>query len=258
METTHRANEWNAGHYDEHIGYVSRMGRGVIELLKPQAGERILDLGCGTGELAYEIRRSGADVLGMDASPSMVARAQMKYPELSFVQGDGEDFQLAEDEWAHAVFSNAALHWMKRPEQAAASIYRALQPGGRLVAEFGGKRNVEQLYRAIKKAIAPLGIDAAARNPWYFPSIGEYGSLLEAAGFQVTFMEWFERPTPLDHGEQGLAHWLDAFAGMFFAGLTAEQKKEAYRSCEEQLRPVLWDGSQWVADYCRLRVIAVK
>jgi trans-aconitate methyltransferase len=251
-------NEWDAAHYDQHISYVSRLGAGLIDLLQPKAGERILDLGCGTGELAYQISRSGAKVLGLDSSASMVAEAKRKFPELDFIQGDGQSFDLQEAAGVDAIFSNAALHWMKQPELAAASMYRALAPGGRLVAEFGGKHNVGRLAWAIQQAVANFGVDGASRHPWYFPSIGEYGSLLEAAGFQVKVMEWFERPTPLDDGERGLANWLDAFAAMFFTGLSEEQRREAYQRCEELLRPDLWQGTHWVADYCRLRVIAVK
>lgn len=253
------SNRWNAGHYDEQIGYVSRLGRGLIELLKPMAGERVLDLGCGTGDLAYQISLSGADCTGLDSSEAMVSRARDKYPKLNFVQADGETFRLAEQQPFDAVFSNAALHWMKRPQLVAESVWLSLKSGGRFVAEFGGRGNVQSLVGAVIQAMNDL--DRGAENigsPWYFPSIGEYTALLERQGFDVGYAELYDRPTPLDGGEQGLRHWLEAFAGGLLAGLTAAVREDVYRSCEERLRPALWDGRQWIADYRRLRVTAVK
>lgn len=258
MNRVESSNDWNAGHYDEHIGYVSRLGRGVVDLLKRAPGERILDLGCGTGDLAHLIRRSGAYVLGMDQSEAMIVEARAKFPEQDWIQGDGETFRLPGVPAFDAVFSNAALHWMKRPGLVAASVHNALRTEGRFVAEFGGKGNVEQLVKAILQSTAPFGVDGAARYPWYFPSVGEYTGLLEEHGFEVGYAELFDRPTPLSGGEQGLRHWLKAFAGMFFDGLTEEQQDEAYRSCERMLKPVLWNGDTWVADYRRIRVVAVK
>lgn len=79
---------WKAYDYDRQLSFVSAYGKGVVELLAPQPGERILDLGCGTGDLAYEISVSGAYVTGMDYSAEMIERAKSKYPGLSFLTGD--------------------------------------------------------------------------------------------------------------------------------------------------------------------------
>jgi len=247
--------QWNAGLYDSKIGYVSRMGTGVVELLRPQPGEKVIDLGCGTGDLTYELTRLGADCIGIDQSPEMTERAKRKYPSLTFVTADGHEFHL--EEQADAVFSNAALHWMKRPEQVIQSVRHALRDGGRFVAEFGGKGNIRRIYEAIVEALAPFGIDAESRNPWYFPSVAEYSSLLERQGFEVRIIELFDRPTKLEDGIRGLEHWLEAFAGMFFAGLDERQKQEAYARCRELLEADLYIGGNWLADYRRLRFYAV-
>lgn len=143
---------WKAYDYDRQLSFVSAYGKGVAELLAPQPGERILDLGCGTGDLAYEISASGALVTGMDDSAEMMERAKSKYPELTFMTGDGQNFETETP--YDAVFSNAALHWMKDAAGVVRSVYGALKPGGRFVAEFGGKGNIDGIYQALKTVFA--------------------------------------------------------------------------------------------------------
>ncbi|WP_281885473.1 trans-aconitate 2-methyltransferase [Paenibacillus sp. YYML68] len=250
---------WNAEHYDARIGFVSELGRGLIEVLKPQAGERILDIGCGTGDLASEIAGFGAVCKGIDYSQEMVDQARVKYPQLVFEQADAQVYRLQPGEERYdAVFSNAALHWMKQPELAAGAVWEALKPGGRFVAEFGGKGNVGAIVGALEAELADDGIDGAGRNPWYFPSVGEYAAVLERQGFEVRGAQLYDRPTQLSDGEHGLAHWLKAFAGVHLEGLTEEQRSSLVCRCEDRLRRTLYRDGSWYADYRRIRVYAVK
>lgn len=248
--------QWNATFYDEKMNFVSHYGRGLIEWLEPLAGERILDFGCGTGDLTEQLARSGAVVTGIDFSPEMIASAQKKFPHLSFQVADGHTYRT--DQPYHAVFSNAALHWMKRPEEVIRSIWHALLPGGRFVAEMGGKDNCRLVVDALHTALAQKGIDAAERFPWYFPSLGEYASLLEQKGFRVTLASHFDRPTDMPDGDSGLRHWLDSFADPFFAGMSASEKEEICDHVTELVRPSLYSDKGWVVDYKRLRIIAHK
>lgn len=248
---------WKTGLYDEKLDYVSAFGKDVAALLAPQPGERILDLGCGTGDLAHDISTSGASVLGMDISAQMIEAAKRKYPKLDFMTGDAEHFAL--DEPVDAVFSNAALHWMTRPERVIGCIWNVLKPGGRFVAEFGGKGNVEKIVNGIIRVLErDCGVNAAARNPWYFPSIGQYSTLLEQQGFRVTYAVHFDRPTPMKDGENGLNLWLTGYADDFFAGLSPRDKQEAIRTIEDELRGELYKDGTWYIDYSRLRIMAVK
>ncbi|HUW64493.1 MAG TPA: methyltransferase domain-containing protein [Spirochaetia bacterium] len=242
--------------YDHQADFVSGFGRDLIRLLDPRAGERILDLGCGTGDLTREIAATGAVCTGMDSSPAMIARACGKYPDIAFTVGDAADFRTPQQ--YDAVFSNAALHWVTDASGAARSIQLALRPGGRLVAELGARGNVAALAAAIEAVLAQYGITAAERNPWYFPSPGEYTTLLETQGFEVLMAAQFVRPTPLKGGDNGLVGWLDLFAAAFFTGLPPGEKADAYQSIAEQLRPRLFRQGTWVADYRRLRIIARK
>ena len=211
---------WDSTLYDESFGIITQMGAGVVELLGPRPGERIVDLGCGTGGLTARIAAADAEVVGIDASDAMIARARELYPQLQFEVAKGEDFAV--DSPVDAVFSSAALHWMSPPEAVAASVARALKPGGRFVAEMGGKGNIATILGAIYQALAEEGISRdQVRNPWYFPSIGEYASLLERAGFEVMLMQLFDRPTPLDDCPNGVADWLRMFGGAFLAAVPA-------------------------------------
>src|SRR5215218_857596 len=193
---------WDSRLYDESFAIITQLGAGVVELLAPRPGERIVDLGCGTGALTAQT--AGAEVLGIDASDAMIARARELYPWLRFEVARGENFAVETP--VNAVFSNAALHWMSPPEVVATSVARALEPGGRFVAEMGGIGNIATIVAAMYQALAEEGIPREqVRNPWYFPSIGEYASLLEHAGFEVRFMQLFDRPTPLEDCPNGIA-----------------------------------------------------
>lgn len=253
---TNALHNWDADLYDDKISYVSRLGKEVVKLLDPQPEEKILDLGCGTGDLTDQIAKLGASVTGIDNSTSMIEKAKHKYPGITFLVDNGESFRIPMK--FDAVFSNAALHWMKRASDVIESIWIALRPGGRFAAEFGGKGNVQTIIKAVNNVLAGKGLNVSEINPWYYPSIAEYSSLLEGQGFRVVYAVHFDRMTPLEDGENGLRHWLDMFAGSFFAHLTAAEKSEAYSQVTEKLRPLLYTNGIWTADYKRIRIKAIK
>ncbi|WP_183192759.1 class I SAM-dependent methyltransferase [Brevibacillus nitrificans] len=251
-----QTNQWNATHYDEKMNFVSHYGRGLIDWLQPVSGESILDIGCGTGDLTAQLAESGAQVDGTDFSPAMIEAARTKYPGLSFQIADAHTFRSSKQ--YDAVFSNAALHWMKRPESVVESVWLALKPGGRFVAEFGGKDNCKQVTDALHTALGARGISSDDRFPWYFPSIGEYTTVLERQGFRVVLSSHFDRPTLMPDGDRGLRHWLDSFCSPFFTGLSAAEIDEVCTEISDLLRPALYQNGQWYVDYKRIRVIAHK
>ncbi|KAM3090525.1 class I SAM-dependent methyltransferase [Phormidesmis sp. 146-35] len=245
-------NQWNANLYESRHAFVWQSGESLIELLSPQSGERILDLGCGTGQLTQQIA-THAQVVGVDRSPTMIETAQHNYPDLKFLVADAQSFQV--DRPFDAVFSNAVLHWISNPDSVIQSVYHALRSGGRFVAEFGGKRNVQAIVRALYHALET--IHSTPSDHWYFPSIAEYTTRLEQHGFDVTYAVLFDRPTPLT-GEDGLANWLQMFASRFLEKLSDEARLQVIQSVEQELRPTLYKTDHWTADYRRLRIIAVK
>lgn len=247
--------QWDSSLYDDKHSFVTRYGEGVLELLAPQPGERILDVGCGTGHLTQLIAGAGAQVTGMDNSAEMVATARAAHPELRFVVADAADFFF--DEPFDAVFSNAALHWVHRAEEAVVCMSRALKPGGRFVVEFGGKGNVEQIYRALEEAIwEAASVRVSAAN--YFPSIGEYGSLLERHGIQVATAMLFDRFTRLEDGDEGIGNWIRMFRRAVLEPLSDEMKSAVIDHVKERLRGSLFKDGAWHADYRRLRIVGYK
>jgi trans-aconitate methyltransferase len=248
--------KWNASLYDDKFAFVSKYGEDLIGWLAPQKGERILDLGCGTGQLASEIAEYGAKVTGLDHSPQMIEKAAAAYPHLRFDVKDARDFTY--DEPFDAIFSNAALHWIDNQEATIASMHRALRPGGRLVLEMGGKDNVQDIVQAVDEAMWEAGCrERLTGEGWYFPSIGEYTSLLEKGGFQVRTALHFERETLLT-GEGGMENWLRMFGGFFFRHLASEETDRVIARAVELLKPGHFRGGSWYADYKRLRIKAVK
>lgn len=247
---------WDATLYDNKHKFVSNYGENLVSFLNPQKGEHILDVGCGTGDLAHDISTSGATVTGIDAAQSMIEAAKEKYPDIHFSVQDGEQFSF--DPQFHAVFSNAAIHWMKNQQKVVQNCYAALLPSGRFVAELGGANNIQSIVDAIKEASDRLSIPyEAALFPWVFPTKEEMSKLLINAGFNVITIEHYERPTPLV-GEDGIRNWLDMFSNNMFKKLTNNEKEAIYSECERILRPRIYKENIWVADYWRLRFIAQK
>lgn len=248
--------QWNAELYDDKHSFVWKMASGLLDLLAAKPGERILDIGCGTGRLTAQIAATGAEVVGVDASRTMVQQAREKYPALRFEVMDAREIAFTEP--FDAVLSNATLHWIKEPSRVVAGIANALGPGGRFVAEFGGKGNVKNLSEAVERAWRKVGLPGSAPNPWYYPGIAEYSSLLEQHGLEVTHAELFDRPTPLEDGERGMSSWLEMFGAAFAGKLSSEQGRRLLAAVEDEARPALWRDDQWVLDYRRLRVVAWK
>jgi trans-aconitate methyltransferase len=248
--------KWDAGLYDDKHSFVWKLAAAVLELLDAKSGERILDLGCGTGHLTAKIAETGAHVVGIDRSPEMIRQAKEKYPLLRFEVMDARDIQL--DGNFDAVFSNAALHWIKEPERVIAGTRKSLRPGGRFVAEFGGKGNTGELLKAVQHAWAKLELAGPGPHPWYYPSLAEYAGLLEQHGFEVTHATLFDRPTHLDDGVRGLRNWLEMFGSAFIEGLPNAPRERLLAEIERELRPKLFHDDHWVMDYRRLRVVAKR
>ncbi len=247
---------WNSKLYDQSHSFVSKFGEDIVALLAPQDGERILDLGCGTGNLTKLIADAGGEVVGVDQSNNMISEAREKYPDIFFQVADACSLPYQNE--FDAVFSNAALHWIQAPEKVLSSIHKALTPNGRFIAEFGGKGNVQQIINGLLLQFQKIGIkDGAKRIPWYFASIGEYTSLMEKAGFRVTFAQHFDRSTPLE-GDNGLKNWLNMFGSSLFRGLTANIQDEVIKGMEDHLQTTLHQNGHWIADYKRIRVIGLK
>lgn len=251
------AERWNSSLYQSSHSYVWNYGRNLLGLLDAKPDERILDLGCGTGQLASEVAETGAEVLGVDASPEMIASARKNFPQVRFEIADATALPFTSE--FDAVMSNAALHWIRDQRAALACIARSLKPGGRFVFEMGGSRNLQETMQAGCDAMRSFGVsNPESRIPWFFPSIGEYASLLESMGFEVEFAAHIDRPTRLDHGAQGLQLWIEMFGSYALSAVGSDRREDLIRRWEDLARPALFQDGAWVLDYKRLRMLAVR
>ncbi len=248
---------WNAELYDQNHAFVFQYGESLLNSLDVKPGETILDLGCGTGHLTQQIQNLGAEVIGLDASPSMIKQAKENFPDTCFAVGDATSLHFNEP--FDVIFSNATLHWILNQDALLHGVYHSLKPGGRFVAEMGGKGNVQLMLDATRQVLLKHGYYRQAQvQTFHFPSLGEYTHRLEQQGFKVTFAALYDRPTLLQEGRQGVAKWLTMFAGNYFAGIGEEEKQEMLQEITSLLEPHYNHNGQWYADYKRLRFTAVK
>lgn len=247
--------KWDSQLYDQKHSFVTKYGEDLLSLLDAKPGERILDIGCGSGHLTKQIADSGAEVIGLDSSSEMIATARAAYPAINFIVADASGFSFAEP--FDAIFSNAALHWVERAEQAVICMSRVLKPGGRFVIEMGGKGNIAGIATELERALKILhGREVKATN--YFPGIGEYASLLEKHGIEVVSALLFDRPTKLEGGEEGLENWIRMFRRELLTDLGEEEKRAVFAEVKTALRDKLFHDGTWFADYRRLRIVANK
>jgi trans-aconitate methyltransferase len=248
------ADGWDAARYDEDQSFVTDYGTPLVDLLDPAPGGTVLDLGCGTGDLTASVAdRIGQEgrAVGVDRAPSMVRRARDRHQSPSLVRADLRALPIA---GADAALSNAALHWVPAADQDRVldGVAAALRPGGRVVAELGGTGNVASVVAAANAARRERGHEPV--DPWYFPSVGEYTTRLERAGFEVRLARLFDRPTELD-SEDGLASWLMQFGDPLFGDL--DDRGAVTSAVVDRLRADRFDGTSWTLDYRRLRFVAI-
>jgi len=246
------AQTWDPAAYARNARFVSDLGAPVVELLAPQPGERILDLGCGDGVLTKELADLGCEVVAIDSSAPQIDAARKLGLDAHVMSGEELPFHEEFD----AVFSNAVLHWIKRVDPMLEGVYRSLKPAGRFVAECGGYGCVHKIRRALVHALERRGLDGEARVPWYFPTPGDYATRLERAGFRVDSIALIPRPTALPGDIIG---FLETFGQSFLQGFHGEARTEYLQEVRAELEPQLRDNQGiWIADYVRLRFAATK
>jgi len=242
---------WDPERYRRNASFVPEYGRELLDWLMPRRGERVLDLGCGDGALTA-ILAATCDVVGVDQSIEQVEAARRRGLDATVLDGAQLSFAAEFD----AVFSNAALHWMRDPDAVIDGVWRALKPGGRFVAEMGGVGNVAAVIGALESVLAKRGIDGRGAMPWYFPSPAEYATKVEHRGFTVERLALLPRPTPLPGP---LSDWLDTFAESYLALVPADDRPSLKGEVEGLLNDRLFDPQRgWIVDYVRLRFVAVK
>ncbi|POY72806.1 hypothetical protein BMF94_4215 [Rhodotorula taiwanensis] len=275
------ADKWSAERYNSNASFVysAAFTSPTLDLLAAKPGERVLDLGCGSGDLTLQalvpaVQPNGA-IVGYDASPDLLAKARANAAasslpasakdSLTWVERDGHDLDTYGEAGSFdAVFSNAALHWMKRdPAKVVRGVHRCLKPGGRYVGEMltrskmGGAMNMIAVRSTLHTVLAEHGVDAASIDPWHFPTPEQYSKVLVSAGFRVESCELVPRPTSLP--DSGLDGWLDTFAFAFLDALPPQVDRQAVKDevCRRLEIDMMHDG-RWTTMYVRLRFKAWK
>jgi len=243
---------WDPQTYGETGAFVHQLAGGVVEWLAPQADERILDLGCGDGQLTLKIAATGAKVIGVDASPQMVAAA--KALGIDAQLGNAESLNFEQHSF-DAVFWNAALHWVRDHDAMLSGVKRILKPGGRFVAEFGGFGNIAAIRVAMHAALECFGFDGKKDDVNYYPTPQIYTRRLQQHEFAVERMALIPRPTPLPEG--GMRGWIRTFRRGVLESLPEDAREKVVEEALRLLAPALCDeAGNWTADYVRLRFIA--
>ena len=247
-----QATSWNPECYAKNARFVADLGEPLLGLIEPKADEIILDLGCGDGALTEKLVALGCQVFGIDSSLAQLRAARQH--DLPVAVMDGQRLSLKKR--FDAVFTNAALHWMKQPQAVIEGVAQALKPGGRFVGEFGGKGNVETIRQALHAALHKRAVDPWQIDPWYYPSPEEYSALLQRFGFTMEYIELIPRPTQLPGDILG---WLETFAQPFSKSVNESERVGFLTEVRTQLAPRLkqTDG-KWCADYVRLRFKATR
>lgn len=244
--------QWNVKEYSAAFSFVPSYGEDLFSLIS-HGGGKLLDVGCGNGALGEKLFERGFLVTGLDDSEKFISSAAAAHPDIKFIRADIVNF--SSEEKFSVAFSNAVLHWIDEKNQLSAlkNIYNSLEKGGEFVFEMGGKGNCEQIHSAVKEECAKRGI--SYKNPFYYPSLGEYSSLLEEAGFKVVYAVLFDRFTPLV-GEHGVRDWIKMFLNNPLSACS--DMEEIAIAAEERTKEKLFVGEKWFADYVRLRIRAVK
>ncbi|KAG9036757.1 hypothetical protein FRB95_008088 [Tulasnella sp. JGI-2019a] len=259
---------WSSTLYNTNASFVysKPYTSAVLSLLDAKPGEKIIDFGCGTGEITKELKEivgETGSVVGTDFSQEMISKAlqnglkdvfvadaqNLVYPtELASLKGQFD-----------AVFTNAALHWCKRdPTGVITSAREALRADGkgRFVGEFGGFLNCMGLRSVLHTILKVRGMDPVKLDPWFFPSAEEYKALLEKGGFQVTHISLNPRITPLPGS---LVDWMRTFCReTWLANLPEQLAEEIMQLVEDRCTVDMRDsGGKWSVMYVRLRFVAI-
>lgn len=257
MNLENKTTDWNPDLYNDKHAFVYNYGEALVTLLNPSNEERILDLGCGSGQLTAAIAKQAKEVVGIDNSPEMIADAQQKFPDIEFQVANAAAFSFNKP--FDSIFSNATLHWVLEYKKAIACMYNNLKPNGKLVLEFGGKGNVQTIVKQLRISLAKRNyMEQSALKMWFFPTIGEYTSALEEVGFRVLMAQHFDRPTLLADEHTGIIDWITMFGSRFFEGVSTEDENSIKHEVQNAIKDKCLINGKWYADYKRIRIIAKK
>tara|TARA_B110000003_G_scaffold63194_4_gene63667 strand:+ start:11721 stop:12512 length:792 start_codon:yes stop_codon:yes gene_type:complete len=249
--------KWDTELYNKNYSYVYNYGESLLKLLNPKKNERILDLGCGSGQLTFKINKISKKTIGIDKSAEMITNAKLRYGNVKFLICNAENFKFKNK--FDSIFSNATLHWIKNYRSVIKCMYENLKLNGKIVLEFGGKNNVKTIIDQLRSSLKKRGyLNQSKLELWYFPSAEEYSKELELAGFKVVLAKSFNRKTELTNQKDGIKDWISMFAKSFFKGVDLIDVEEIKTEVQEGIKEKCFTNGKWYADYKRIRFVAIK
>ena len=241
--------DWDAATYDRIADPQTRWGLAVLERLRLDGDETVLDAGCGTGRVTEHLLRRlpQGRVVALDGSAAMLTEARRRLDRwtdrVSYVHADlARPLPLAAP--VDAVVSTATFHWVRDHDALFANLAAVLRPGGRLVAQCGGAGNVASVHAAAAEVLGD-----GWEGPWNFATPEETAPRLAAAGF-VDIEAWLhEEPTPIEPGEP-----METFLRTVILRAHLERVPEGER--DGFVRAVAERLPSAAIDYVRLNILA--
>jgi len=249
--------DWDGATYDRIADPQARWGRAVLDLLELVGGERVLDVGCGSGRVTEQLldRHAGISVVALDVAPSMLVEARARLARFG-ARVDYLEADLARplppgpplDEPVDVIVSTAALHWVLDHDALFRHLAAAVRPGGRLVVQCGGAGNIASVVDALRQ-VRP---DVADPSPWLFATPDDTCRRLEAAGFVEVDAWLHDEPTPFATSDA-----LETFLATVILRSHLDRLPEAERRplVEAVATRLLPDP---VLDYVRLTMVATR
>lgn len=206
---------WNAKDYAENSAAQRDWALELLAKLDLKPDYKVLDIGCGDGKNTAEIaaKVTRGEVVGLDNSKDMIELASTTYPKtqfrnLTFKFGDANSM-IYRDEF-DAIFSNAALHWVKDHSLVLKGIASSLKSGGRMLLQMGGKGNAAKILVILDKMVATRKWSRYFQDfqfPYGFYGVDEYKNCLELAGLQPVRIELIKKQMTYPD-RSGLAGWV--------------------------------------------------
>ncbi len=241
---------WDGQTYDRISGPMEALGLEVLSRLKLVGDETVLDAGCGSGRITQALieRLPRGRVLAVDASESMVRAARERLPGADVHVADLLALEL--DGPVDAILSTATFHWILDHERLFARLHAALRPGGRLLAQCGGRGNIDVLRGRANEVLAREPYAAHFgdfEQPWNYAGPEKTRERLMAAGFQRA--ECWLQPTPKEpeHPREFLS---EIVLGPHYQHLPAELRELFMDDVLTEL------GEPVLVDYVRLNIDA--
>jgi trans-aconitate methyltransferase len=254
--------EWNAETYHRVSKPQFEWGQRVLTRLPLDGGERVLDIGCGTGRLTDQLlgRLPRGRVVAIDLSENMlrVAReylAPRHAGRVQFARADATALPLHEA--VDAVFSTATMHWVLDHPKLFSSVYDALRPRGRFVAQCGGAGNIKDIHDrgdALRRSPEFSPWFAGWYDPWEFATAEATAQRMTAAGFVDVVTSLEAALAVFDTADEFSEFITNVVCRPYLAYLPDEGTKQ--RFVAELTRQAAFDSPPFSLDYTRLNMDA--